>query len=198
MVYIGSGQAIGRGASRQLSYGVDLVMRLIAALPVLAGIALCGAAAVVGHAQVPAASDVPTFSKDVAPIVYANCATCHRPGEIAPMSLLTYAEARPWAQASGRRVADGSMPPWHADAPHGTVTNERRLSPAQKDVIARWVAGGAPQGNPADLPAQPAFAGGWSIGTPDQVFELPEVYAVPARGTIHYENFYVPTGFTET
>ena len=160
--------------------------------------ALCVAVAVVGHAQAPAASDVPTFSKHVAPILYANCASCHRPGEIAPMSLLTYAEARPWAQAIGRRVADGSMPPWHADAPHGTFANERRLSPAQKDVIARWVAGGAPQGDPTDLPPQPQFADGWRIGTPDRVIEMPEDYAVPARGTIHYENFYVPTGFTET
>ena len=160
--------------------------------------ALCGVLAVAGHAQAPAASDVPTFSKDVAPILYANCASCHRPGEIAPMSLLTYAEARPWAQAIGRRVADGSMPPWHAEAPHGTFANERRLSPAQKDVIARWVAGGAPQGSPADLPRQPQFADGWRIGTPDRVIEMPEDYAVPARGTIHYENFYVPTGFTET
>ena len=174
-------------------------MRLTTTLTLLAGTAaLCGAAVIVGHAQAPPAGDVPTFAKDIAPVLYANCASCHRAGEIAPMSLLTYAEARPWAQAIGRRVAEGSMPPWHADAPHGTFVNERRLSAAQKDLIARWVAGGAPQGNPEDLPPRPTFADGWSIGTPDQVFELPEDYAVPAQGTIQYENFYVPTGFSET
>jgi hypothetical protein len=164
----------------------------------LAGIAAFVTAAVMApHAQAPQAGAVPTFSRDVAPILYANCASCHRPGEIAPMSLLTYAEARPWAQAISRRVADGTMPPWHADAPHGTFSNERRLSPAQKDVVSRWAAGGAPQGNPADLPPAPTFPDGWLIGTPDQVFEMAEEYSVPANGTIEYENFYIPTGFTE-
>ena len=158
--------------------------------------ALC-ATAVVSHAQAPAVDAVPTFARDVAPILYANCVGCHRPGEIAPMSLLTYAEARPWAQAIGRRITDGTMPPWHADATPGTFINERRLSAAQKAVITRWVAGGAPQGNPADLPPAPSFTDGWRIGAPDQVFELPEDYEVPAKGTIEYENFYVPTGFTE-
>jgi hypothetical protein len=168
------------------------------ALSLLAAAAALGAAVAVGQAQAPQGGAVPTFTKDVAPILYANCVSCHRTGEIAPMSLVTYTEARPWAQAIGRRVADGSMPPWHADAPHGTFVNERGLTPAQKDVIAQWVAGGAPQGDPAVLQAAPTFADGWRIGTPDQVFELPEAYSVPAQGTIEYENFYVPTGFRET
>jgi hypothetical protein len=89
------------------------------------------------------------------------------------------------------------MPPWHADAPAGTFANERRLSPSQRALIAQWVAGGAPLGNPDDMPAAPAFADGWRIGTPDQVFEFSEDYAVPASGTIEYENLYVPTGFTD-
>jgi hypothetical protein len=166
-------------------------------LALVGSAALVTATAVLSHAQAPQAGAVPTFSRDVAPILYANCVSCHRPGEIAPMSLLTYAESRPWAQAISRRVADGTMPPWHADAPHGTFANERRLSAADKDLIARWAAGGAPQGNPADMPPAPTFANGWLIGTPDQVFEMAEDYSVPAKGTIEYENFYVPTGFTE-
>ena len=156
-----------------------------------------GGAIVAAQAQAPQNRPVPTFAHDIAPVLYANCVSCHRPGEIAPMSLLSYTDARPWAQAIARRVADGTMPPWHADAAAGTFANERRLAPEQKDLIARWVAGGAPLGNPADLPAAPTFADGWRIGTPDQVFALPEDYAVPASGTIEYENFYVPTGFTE-
>jgi hypothetical protein len=145
-----------------------------------------------------AAATAPTFSHDVAPILYRNCVSCHRPGEMAPMSLLTYDDARPWARAIDKQVSDGAMPPWFADAPPGTFENERRLTAAERDVIARWVAAGAPQGNPADLPAPPSFADGWRIGTPDVVLEMQEEYAVPARGTIEYEYFYIPTNFTES
>jgi hypothetical protein len=145
-----------------------------------------------------AAAAAPTFSRDVAPIFYSHCVTCHRPGEIAPMSLLTYKDARPWARAIQKQVADGVMPPWHADAPAGTFANERRLTREEKDTIARWEAGGAPEGDPKDLPPAPTFAEGWQIGTPDAVFQMTEDYAVPATGTIQYEYFYIPTNFTDT
>ena len=138
----------------------------------------------------------PTFSRDVAPILYSQCAACHRAGEVAPMSLLTYAEARPWAAAIARRVGDGSMPPWHGDALPGTFDNERRLTPEQKDTIAKWVAAGAPEGAPSDLPPAPTWGDGWRIGKPDVVFEMGEAYPVPARGTIEYEYFYIPTNLT--
>jgi len=143
------------------------------------------------------ASNAPTFTHDIAPILYANCVDCHRAGEIAPMSLITYAEARPWAKAIVRQVSGGVMPPWHADAPHGTFRNERGLTAQQKDLLERWAAAGAPEGNPSDLPPAPAFAAGWRIGQPDAVFEMQEDYAVPAKGTIEYEHFYIPTNFTE-
>ncbi|HKE85915.1 MAG TPA: hypothetical protein VKB50_19280 [Vicinamibacterales bacterium] len=139
----------------------------------------------------------PTFTRDVAPILYANCVTCHRPGEIAPMSLISYQEARPWARAISKQVHDGVMPPWHADAPTGTFSNERRLSAGEKDILERWAAAGAPEGDPKDLPARPAFAEGWRLGKPDVVFEMTEDYQVPARGTIQYEHFYIPTNFKE-
>jgi hypothetical protein len=139
----------------------------------------------------------PTFSRDVAPILYKHCVTCHRAGEIAPMSLITYSEVRPWARGIRQAVAQGVMPPWHADAPVGTFENERRLSDAEKDVIASWVAAGAPQGDPKDLPPAPHFTDGWQIGQPDAVFEMQEEYAVAASGTIEYEHFYIPTNFTE-
>jgi hypothetical protein len=140
---------------------------------------------------------VPTFTKDVAPILYKNCVGCHRPGEIAPMSLLTYEEARPWAKAIRDEVSDGTMPPWHADAPHGTFLNERHLSDAEKDTIRKWANGGSPKGDPRDMPPPPAFADGWSVGTPDVVLEMAEPYSLPAEGTIQYEYFYIPTNFTE-
>ena len=145
-----------------------------------------------------AAQSVPTFSRDVAPILHRECVTCHRAGEAAPMSLVTYAEARPWARAIARQVADGVMPPWHADAAPGTFENERRLTSAEKDVIARWADAGAPEGDPSNLPPAPVFAEGWRIGKPDAIFEMQEDYAVPARGKIEYEWFYIPTNFEGT
>src|SRR5689334_8168915 len=143
------------------------------------------------------ASSAPTFAHDVAPILYANCVTCHRAGEIAPMSLISYQEARPWARAISNKVRDGVMPPWHADAPPGTFSNERRLSAAEKEVLERWADAGAPEGDPKDLPAKPTFADGWRLGKPDVVFEMAEDYPVPARGTVQYEHFYIPTNFNE-
>ena len=143
------------------------------------------------------AADVPTFAKDVAPVLMKNCASCHRPGEIAPMSLLTYEEARPWARAIRDAVVDGMMPPWHADAPHGTFLNERSLTDAEKETITRWANGGAPRGNDADMPPVPDFPKGWSAGNPDVVFEMEKPYELPAEGTIQYEYFYIPTNFTE-
>src|SRR6186997_978851 len=94
------------------------------------------------YSRRPVEKNVPTFSKDVAPIIFKNCAGCHRPGEIAPMSLLTYEEARPWAKAIRDEVTDGTMPPWHADAPHGTFTNERSLTDGEKETIRKWANGG--------------------------------------------------------
>ena len=111
-------------------------------------------------AQSPAgssATDIPTFSRDVAPVLHRNCVTCHRPGEIAPMSLITYAEARPWARAIRNKVIDGVMPPWHADAPAGTFENERRLTASERSILTRWADGGAPEGDAKDLRAGSAI-----------------------------------------
>jgi hypothetical protein len=161
---------------------------------VLSVVATTGA----GQAPSSPAQGTPTFSRDVAPILYANCVVCHRPGDIAPMSLVTFNDVRPWARAIEKAVSDGIMPPWHADAAPGTFENERRLTAAEKDTIRQWVAAGAPQGDPAAIPSAPAFADGWRIGQPDAVLEMQEDYAVPARGKIEYEYFYIPTNFTDT
>ena len=142
-------------------------------------------------------SAVPTFAKDVAPILFKNCTGCHRPGEIAPMSLLTYEDARPYARAIFEEVRDGHMPPWHAEAPEGTFSNERRLSAAEKDVLMKWATGGAPKGNAGDMPPAPAYSEGWQLGTPDKVFQMAEPYEVPASGTVQYEYFYIPTDIKE-
>ena len=143
------------------------------------------------------AQGVPTFTKDVAPILYKNCVSCHRPGEIGPMSLLTYKDARPWAKSIRDEVADGVMPPWHADPRHGQFANDRSLSQAEKDTLARWANGGAPEGHAADLPAPPTLVEGWQLGQPDVVLQLPVEYKVPADGFVEYEYFEIPTNFTE-
>lgn len=148
-------------------------------------------------AQSRPAAAAPTFSKEVAPILYKTCTVCHRTGEIGPMPLLTYADARPWVKAIATQVSNGAMPPWHADSAYGEFVNDRRLSAADKDTILKWVAAGAPEGSRADLPPPPVFPTGWTINQPDAVFEMAEAYSVPPAGTIDYKHFEVPTTFTE-
>ncbi|MEP7270959.1 MAG: thiol-disulfide isomerase [Acidobacteriota bacterium] len=138
-----------------------------------------------------------TFTRDIAPIFFKNCAECHRAGEIAPMSLMTYQEVRPWAKSIKERVMDGSMPPWSADPKVGHWANDPRLSQKEIDTIVAWVGDGAPKGEDKDLPAAPKFAQGWTIGTPDAVIEMPVEYTVPADGTIPYLYYTMPTNFTE-
>jgi mono/diheme cytochrome c family protein len=147
--------------------------------------------------QAAAAPGAPTFNKDIAPIFFANCTSCHRPGEVAPMSLMSYKDARPWAKAIATKVADGTMPPWHADPAYGKFLNERRLTDAQKATIAKWVSAGAPEGNAADLPPAPTYNDGWNIGTPDVVLSMQEDYPIPASGDVPYQYFEVPANFSE-
>ena len=154
---------------------------------------LIGMAASV-HAQSTAA---PTFSKDVAPILYQNCTSCHRAGEIGPMSLVSFSDARPWAKSIATRVTNGTMPPWHADPAHGQFLNDRRLSDADRDTIVNWASAGAPEGKREELPRPPAYADGWQIGQPDAVFTMLEDYPIPASGTIEYKFFDVPTDLKE-
>jgi hypothetical protein len=163
------------------------------------GIVTIGLAAILvlaTAANKPGANQV-TFSKDVAPILYKSCAGCHRPGEIAPMSLLTYQEVRPWAKSIRERVVQRSMPPWSADPKYGHWANDPRLSQKEIDTITAWVDVGAPQGDAKDMPQMPKFPEGWTIGTPDAVIAMQEEYTVPADGTVPYLYFTMPTGFTE-
>ena len=139
----------------------------------------------------------PTFSKDVAPIVYNRCVSCHRPGEAAPMSLIKYPDVRPWAASMRRMVVSRQMPPWTADPEFGKFRHEARLTDAEVQTISRWAAAGAPEGNAADLPALPKFTEGWQIGKPDIVLEMPVAFEIPVSGEIPYQYFEVPTNFTE-
>lgn len=140
---------------------------------------------------------VPTFNKDIAPILAKNCMNCHRAGEIAPMSLMTYKEVRPWAKAIREKVAGRQMPPWHADPKYGEWSNDRRMLQKEIETIVAWVDGGAPEGNPKDLPPAPKFATGWQIGEPDVIFQMPEEFTVPAEGAVPYIYLTVPSNFKE-
>ncbi len=144
----------------------------------------------------PAAFGV-TFHKDIEPILQKNCQICHRLGETAPMPLMTYKDARPWAKSIRGAVIQRKMPPWFADPAHGEFSNNRRLSKAEIDTIASWVDEGAPEGNPAEAPKPHAFIDGWMIGTPDAIIEMPKAFTVPANGKIPYQYISVPTNFTE-
>jgi mono/diheme cytochrome c family protein len=158
--------------------------------------AFCIVAMAAGPADANKGNKV-TFNKDIAPIFFNNCVQCHRPGEIAPMSLVSFKEARPWARSIKEKVATGVMPPWHADPHYGEFRNDRRLSQKDIDTIVAWVDQGANEGNAKDLPPTPQFLEGWNIGKPDVVFYLPQEYAVPATGVVEYKYFNVPTGFKE-
>jgi len=143
-----------------------------------------------------AAAEPPTFYKDVLPILQANCQSCHRPGEVAPMSLLTYEQARPWARAIKAAVTSRQMPPWFADPAVGHFVNERRLVDREIATLNSWADAGAPAGNEADAPPPLTFNSGWNI-KPDVIVEMPKAFELPARGTINYKYVLVKTNFPD-
>jgi len=151
-------------------------------------------AVVAGGAAKPTAQTPVTFSEHVAPIVFANCSSCHRPGEAAPFSLLNYRDARPLAKAIASATASRVMPPWKAGPSDFAFDNARRLTDDQIAMIQRWVADGAPEGDPAKMPALPRFTEGWQLGQPDLAVSMSEAFDVPATGPDVYRNFVVPLG----
>ena len=148
-----------------------------------------------------AAEEAPTFTKDVAPILFDNCVVCHRVGEVPPMALTSYRAVRPWARAIKDKVVSREMPPWHAD-PEASLAfrNDRQLSQADVDTIAAWVDGGALEGNPAELPALPPIPTGWQIrdlGEPDAVIRMPVAEEIPASGELPMTNYYIRVPWDE-
>jgi mono/diheme cytochrome c family protein len=138
-----------------------------------------------------------TFNKDIAPIFFKSCAECHRAGEAAPFSTLTYKEVRPWARSIREKVISRVMPPWHADPTIGHFKNDRRLTQSEIDKVVAWVDGGAVEGDPRDLPPAPKFVDGWRIGKPDLIVPMPEEFTLEAQGPDEYQYFEVDPGFTE-
>jgi hypothetical protein len=138
-----------------------------------------------------------TFTEHVAPIVFARCASCHRPGEAGPFPLLSYKDVRKRGKLIQQVTARRFMPPWHPAPGHGEFQNERRLSDGQIALIKRWVETGMAEGDPGRLPQLPKFTEGWQLGTPDLVVSMPKAYEVPATGRDIYRNFVLPLNLKE-
>ena len=138
-----------------------------------------------------------TFCRDVAPILFNQCSGCHRPGEAAPFSLLTFEDAQQHLKQIVSVVENGLMPPWKPVNGYGSFKGNHRLTLSQIDVIRRWASSGAPMGQLRDLPPGPQFTNGWYLGEPDLVLTMPEEFEVPAAGDDIYQHFVLPTGTTE-
>jgi tetratricopeptide (TPR) repeat protein len=133
-----------------------------------------------------------TFTKDIAPILWSRCASCHRPGEIGPFSLITYDDARRHATLIADVTARRIMPPWKPVAGKGDFQSVRRLTDPELELLQRWIEDGAPQGDPSALPPVPNWGDGWQLGQPDLVVRMPEQYLVPADGTDLFRTFVMP------
>jgi hypothetical protein len=147
-------------------------------------------------APAPAAEPDVTFTRDVAPILHAKCVTCHRPGEVAPMSLLSYEQARPWARAIKEKVVLRQMPPWFADPKYGSFANDPSLTPKEIETITKWVDGGAIKGDEQHMPKPPQFTEGWQLGEPDLIIDLPEIQ-IPATGPDYFPTPNIPLNLSE-
>jgi len=139
-----------------------------------------------------ASAATPTFNREIAPILYQNCATCHRPEQVAPFPLLTYHDAAKRAALIAAVTSRHYMPPWKAEPGYGHFKDERRLTDAQIALIADWARNGAPEGDPARKPTPPQFASGWLAGKPDAVFRVPQPFSIAADGSDVFQCFVIP------
>ena len=178
------------------------VMTLRSARPlVLLLVAVCAVAVpVAGAAAETSSTDASpekvTWSGEVASLVHERCSSCHRPGDIGPMSLLSYDEARPWAKSMLRAVKDGEMPPWHADPAHGEFANDRRLSERDVALLERWVKQGAKAGDLESAPEPPVPEQGWRLGEPDLVLAFNEI-SLPAGGPDQFHDLVAESGLED-
>jgi len=177
---------------------------LNASMPIaraISSFALAGFAVCLMPSRASGADAEVTFSKDVAPIFQRACQNCHRPGAIAPMSLLTYQDARPWARSIKVKVIKRQMPPWHIDRNVGIsqFKDDPSLSDGEVATISAWVDHGAPEGNPADMPPPRRFTDldKWHMGKPDVIVSMPKPYVLKATGGDEYYDIEVDPGFTE-
>lgn len=138
-----------------------------------------------------------TFNKDIAPIVFNNCSTCHHPGEVAPFDLLTYSDVKKRDKMIAAVTQTRYMPPWKAEHGFGEFKGERYLSQKEIATIKAWVEQGSKEGDPKDLPPTPKFTSDWKLGQPDLVLTMPQAYTVPAEGQDIYRNIVIPTNLPQ-
>ena len=138
-----------------------------------------------------------TYTRDVAPIIQANCLKCHRDGEVAPFALTNYEEVSRHARQIVQTTQSRFMPPWKPEPDFGHFVDERRLSDRELEIIKEWAEAGAPEGNPAELPPSMKFSEGWQVGEPDMVVGMSEPFEIPADGRDVFRNFVIPSGLTE-
>ena len=181
------------------------VLRRIPTLPsalllaVLTSFGAVAPSATQAQAQIgaPSAPKGITFNRDVAPILFEKCASCHRAGEAAPFSLLTYEDARQRARLIAQAVEMHVMPPWQPESGEGEFRGDRRLSNRERDTIRQWAEQGAREGDAVERPAAPTFTSGWQLGTPDVVVDMPEALTLPADGPDVFRNFALPIPLAE-
>lgn len=154
----------------------------------------------IGRVAKPKETGRVTYAKQISRILQKNCQECHRPGQIAPMSLLTFDDALAWSDTIREVISEGRMPPWNADPHYGKFSNDRRLSLEDKDTLLYWIDNGTPRGDDKDLPPPRDFPKGWKIGTPDQIILMPKPFEVPAtvpEGGVPYQYIVVDPRFKE-
>jgi len=160
-----------------------------------AGAALCASMTVAAAAQRGAQKTAPaavTFNREIAPLLWRNCGTCHRSGQIGPFSLITYDEVRPRARQIARAVTSREMPPWKPEPGHGNFSGARMLAAEHIALIAQWVEQGSLEGDPRDLPPRPAWSPGWQMGEPDLIVAMPEGYTIAPNASDIFRTFVVP------
>ena len=143
------------------------------------------------------ASSGPTFNREIAPLLHKNCAECHRPGEAAPFSLITYEDAKKKSATLAKAVHNRVMPPWKPEPASFPYRHDRRLTDEHISLIEAWVKAGAPEGNPAEKPTPPNFSSAWRLGEPDLIVEMPRGFSMPADGPDIYRNMAVPLNISE-
>ncbi|MEX2316534.1 MAG: redoxin domain-containing protein [Pirellulales bacterium] len=151
----------------------------------------------VGRVQREAGQGDVTYSNQIARLVQQHCLRCHREGQIAPFSMITFADVTAWAETMREVMNEGRMPPWHANPAHGEFANDCHMADAEKKLFHQWIENGMPEGDRRDLPKPVEFAANWQIPTPDVVHRMPRPFTVPAKGVVPYQYFYLDTKFEE-
>jgi peroxiredoxin len=192
----GIGYKRAKATTRELAAALDELLAGRSITQPVSQVAGC----IIGRVAKPRTQGSVTYTKQVARIVQAKCQECHRPGDVAPMSLMTYKDVAAWSEMIREVLLDKRMPPWHADPRYGHFSNDRSMTKEDRETLLTWLDQGSPRGDEKDMPPPREFVKGWRIGKPDVIFEMPVAYEVPAdmpKGGLPYQRFRIHTNFTK-